>query len=30
MLFTSNTNLLCRKIHAWTIKKQGNLKKCKG
>jgi len=30
MLFTSNTNLLCRKMQAWTSKKQGNLKKCKG
>jgi len=30
MLFKSNTNLLGRKMHAWTLKKQGNLKKCKG
>jgi len=30
MLSTFNTKLLCRKMHAWTLKKQGNMKKCKG
>jgi len=30
MLFTSNTNHLCRKMNVWALKMQGNMKKCKG